>query len=401
MPGPLRFGREFLVNTTVHGMQQTPAIIGLENGGFAVVWDAHDTAAGAIHGQLFSSEDRAVGGEFQVNTTTARDQSEPSVAGLADGRFVVSWRDTSATGGDTSVSAIRAQMYNVDGSPAGGEFLVHTRTDGFQNRPAVAALADGGFVIAWEDDSGRLWNAGDDISGFAIRAQLFDRDGGVIGGEVLVNTTTENDQRGPAVTGLTGGRFVVSWSDLSETSGDTSADAVRAQLFDSDGSSLGREILVNTATENWQQAPTVTGLAGGGFVISWTDDSQTGGDPFDSAVRAQVFSATDAMVGAEILVNTSVGGRQSDPAVAALAEGGFVVGWVDRWGSLIRAQVFDGEGAMVGGEFVVNTTTTSEQVQPSVAALADGRFVIGWGDDSATGGDMLMTAMRSRARATW
>jgi hypothetical protein len=38
----------------------------------------------------------------------------------------------------------------------------------------------------------------------------------------------------------------------------------------------GSEFLVNTATLNTQEQPTITGLSGGGFVVSWTDHSGQG-----------------------------------------------------------------------------------------------------------------------------
>ncbi len=59
--------------------------------------------------------------EFVVNTTTAGFQFQSSVAALADGRFVVSWTDQSATGGDASFEAIRGQVFDpktFDGTAA-------------------------------------------------------------------------------------------------------------------------------------------------------------------------------------------------------------------------------------------------------------------------------------------
>lgn len=52
------------------------------------------------------------GSEFLVNSTTADHQYQPSIAALADGRFVVSWADSSASGGDTSGVAVRGQIFD-------------------------------------------------------------------------------------------------------------------------------------------------------------------------------------------------------------------------------------------------------------------------------------------------
>ena len=110
------------------------------------------------------------GCEFLVNTTTQSNQYAPSITALADGRFVVTWTDTSQTGGDTSGYAVRAQLFNADGSQSGAEFLVNTTTLNIQLEPTITALADGRFVVAWSDGS----QTGGDTSGFAIRAQIFD-----------------------------------------------------------------------------------------------------------------------------------------------------------------------------------------------------------------------------------
>ena len=64
---------------------------------------------------------------------------------------------------------------------------------------------------------------------------------------------------------------------------------------------LGGEFLVNTATQNGQQDPSITGLASGGFVVTWTDLSLEGGDASGQAVKAQIFDALGAAVGAYLL----------------------------------------------------------------------------------------------------
>ena len=101
-----------------------------------------------------------------------------------------------------------------------------------------------------------------DPSGRDIRGQMFDASGTAVGSEFLVNTTTTNNQLDPSVTGLAGGGFVVTWSDGSQTAGDTSSGGIRGQIFDASGTAVGSEFLVNTTTTNGQAEPSVTGLAG-------------------------------------------------------------------------------------------------------------------------------------------
>src|SRR4029079_8644698 len=147
------------------------------------------------------------GAEFRVNTTTIGDQNKPLVSVLGNGDFVVVWQDASGEGGDASGLSVKAQMYHADGTKVGGEFLVNTTTQGDQNAASIAALADGGFVVSWVDTGG----LGGDGSGSSIRAQMFDATGHKVGLEFLVNTTTLNDQDIVSVSALKSGGFVAIW----------------------------------------------------------------------------------------------------------------------------------------------------------------------------------------------
>ena len=62
-------------------------------------------------------------------------------------------------------------------------------------------------------------------------------------------------------------------------------------MFTADGVKFGAEFLVNTITTGYQSAPTITALADGRFVVAWSDGSHVGGDPYSSAIHAQIFDA--------------------------------------------------------------------------------------------------------------
>ncbi len=403
MATPVKWGTEFLVNTTTADFQYQPTLTGLANGRFVVAWTdlsqtAGDTSATAIRAQVFNADGTLAGAEFVVNTTTLSSQFDPTITALADGRFVVAWTDQSATGVDTDGWAVKAQVFNADGSTSGAEFLVNSTTTSFQYEPTITGLANGRFVLAWRDDS----TTGGDTSLSAIRAQVFNADGSTFGAEFLANTTTTNSQSQPTITALANGRFVVAWTDLSQTGGDTSQYAIRAHLFNADGSTAGSEFLVNTTTALAQISPTVTGLANGRFVVAWVT-SQTGADNSDTTIRAQVFNANGSTFGAEFEVNTTIIGGQSEPTITALADGRFVLAWTDdsvtggdTSFSAIRAQLFNADGSTSGAEFLVNTTTANSQSEPTITGLADGRFVVSWFDASAVGGDPTDGAIRAQ-----
>jgi rRNA processing protein Gar1 len=139
--------------------------------------------------------------------------------------------------------------------------------------------------------------------------------------------------------------------------GDSSVSSIKPQVFDAAGGKVGGEFLVNTTTENQQNFPTITGLSNGGFVVTWSDRSGLDGDANPRSIKAQVFDATGTKVGSEFLVNTTTAGSQDIPIISALSDGGFVIAWSDQSDNSDKAQVFDATGTKVGSEFPVTTTT--------------------------------------------
>jgi Ca2+-binding RTX toxin-like protein len=393
-----RTGNEILVNTTAPGSQNDPAVTALSNGGYVVTWvdgsqSGGDTSGSAIRAQVYNADGTTSGGELLVNATTSQGQTQPTVTGLAGGRFIVAWTDQSLTTGDASREAVRARIFNADGTQSVADFVVPMTVVEAQTEPAITGLPNGGFVAVWADSSGV-----GDIHPTSVRAQVFDAQGQRVGAEFRVNTTLPNPQWQPTIAVFPDGHFVVAWTDLSGTGGDLSP-AIRAQVFNADGSLRGGEFLVNTTTAGVQQTPSIAASADGHFAIAWADHtSQDAGN-----IRAQVFNPDGSRSGSEFVVNTTTSQLQHEPSVTALPDGRFVATWTDTSalagdlsGGAIRGQVFNPDGSLSGSEFLVNTTTANAQSRPTVTTLADGRFVIAWEDMSQTGGDTAGSAVRAQ-----
>ena len=399
-----RSGDEFLVNTTVPNEQSFSAVTGLDNGRFVVTWQdlsqtAPDTSGYAVRAQIFNADGSKFGTEFVANTATAGFQLETQVTALANGFFVIIWTDFIPGPGDLSSNAVRGQIFDASGTKVGSDFVANTTTLNAQNEPSIATLADGRFIVSWSDQS--------ELSGFFskadIRAQIFNADGSKSGVEFLVNTQTDLDQGRSEVTGLKNGGFVITWTDFQPRLDDDSDFAVRMQTFNAAGTKVGGEVLVNTTTFGVQIDSAVTALENGRFVITWNDGSESGDDTFNDAVRGQVFNADGGKFGGEFLVNTTTASDQNQPTITGLADGRFVVAWRDFSNTgddtsqtAIRAQVFNSNGGKVGAEFVVNATVLGGQFDPAITALADGRFVVSWTDFSVSGGDTSNFAVRGQ-----
>ncbi|WP_157218518.1 beta strand repeat-containing protein [Flavisphingomonas formosensis] len=395
-------GTEMLANTAIAGNQQQATVTALSNGHYLLTWSdgsgvGGDTSSYGIKGQIVDSAGNDIGGEFRVNTQTVNSQDSSAVAALASGGFVVTWTDNSGVGGDPSSSGIKAQIFDANGIAVGSEFLVNQTTDGAQKMPSVAALSSGGFVVTWTDNSLQ----GGDTSVSSVKAQLYDASGAKVGSEFLVNTNTANGQDTPVVASLSGGGFVVSWHDSSQIGGDPNKDAVKAQIYDASGARVGSEFLVNTQTASNQQQETITGLASGGFVVAWADASGKGGDADNYGIKFQIYDAAGNKVGVETLANSTTAGAQLAPSVAALSDGSFIVSWADYSGqgsemgtAGIKAQIFAADGTKIGGEFLVNTQALGSQTDPAVIGNDHGGFAIAWTDFSGQGGDDSGTSIK-------
>ncbi|MBL0371022.1 hypothetical protein JJB09_03185 [Rhizobium sp. KVB221] len=250
-----------------------------------------------------------------VNTYYTGRQSDSSIAALSDGGWVITWT-SDAQDGDGG--GIYQQRYTSAGAKSGAENRVNTVTAGGQTNSAVTELSGGGWVVTWT-------SSGQDGSG--IYAQIYGSNGAKIGGERLINATTAGDQTEQAVTRLANGGFLVTW-----TSPDQDGSGIYGRIYDASGSPVGGEFPVNTSKVGNQYDSDVTQLAGGGFVVTWTDDIKPGSttpstDGYWAGVFAQVFNADGSKNGSEIQVNVTTADNQWEPSVAALDDGGWVVAW--------------------------------------------------------------------------
>ncbi len=147
------------------------------------------------------------------------------------------------------------------------------------------------------------------------------------------------------------------------------------------------EILVNTYTINTQTSPAMAMDNNGNFVVIWSSSSQEGESSSYSGLYGQRYNSTGSAIGSEFHVNTFTTKNQANPSVAMDDNGDFIVVWQsgaylgpspdgDRYG--ISAQRYNSDGTTNGSEFVVNTYTTHKQTRPKVAMDSSGNFVVTW-----------------------
>lgn len=217
------------------------------------------------------------------------------------------------------------QRFDAGGVAQGTEFRVNTYTDSGQYEPDVAALKDGGFVVAWRSD-------GQDLSGAGVYAQRYDASGVKVGNEFRVSTTTTSNQYQPTIAGLENGGWVVSWYD--DSVGD-----VMMQQYDSGGRQIDGQTRVNTYGFSTQQQPAVVSMADGGFVVAYAGYISSGDGDGDGLpdggnntyeIRLQRYSNT-----APILTDVTANGLEDTPIV--LTDELFISGFFDPEGQNLAA----------------------------------------------------------------
>jgi hypothetical protein len=279
------------------------------------------------------------------------------------------WLVTSSAGQDTLNGIEQVQFSDGVVTLGENETRVNTTTASLQYQPAIAALADGGYVVTWT-------SYGQDGSGEGVYAQRYAANGSAVGAETRINTTTADAQYQSSVAALVDGGYVVTWTSFGQ---DGSTYGVYAQRYAADGSAVGAEARINTTTASSQIQSAIAALADGGYVVTWTSFGQDGSG---NGIYAQNYAADGSAVGAETRINTTTASNQQLSKIATLADGSYVITWAslgqDGSGYGVYAQRYAGDGSAVGTETRINSTTAGEQNQPTIAALADGGYVITW-----------------------
>jgi large repetitive protein len=445
-------GGEFRVNTFTTQGQASPVVRMDADGDFVVAWTSY-VQAGSNNG-IFARRYNAAGvpqeGEFQVSTSTTTFQTQPTLGLDADGDFVVAWADSNLDGSGDGVYARRFEnALPDDAGPIVTDVLADDRTvrSGEQVRTTIAALtvrfsenlatAGAGSVTDvanWSltkngnDISGQIngitfglngvtgkyeavltlaapLGPGDyaltakqtltDLAGNALDGNLDGQPGGDfvhallvrqpqrVGNEFQVNTYTTGTQQASGsvrrnIAMDADGKFIITWQSSNQ---DGSGNGVFAQRYLADGTPAGVEFLVNTYTTSQQGTSSVAMDADGDFVIAWQSYAQDG---FGQGIYAQRFNAAGMKVGGEFRVNTFTTSDQLNPLVAMDAGGNFVITWHGfgnpagdgNYG--VYAQRYDAAGTALGGNFLVNSYTTNQQKWASVAMNAEGEFVVAW-----------------------
>jgi hypothetical protein len=272
----------------------------------------------------------------------------------------------------------------------GTEYAIAGTLAGDQVRPAIGLGAGGGYLV-WEDNL-------TDGDGLGVSALRLDNSFSAPFAHFRVNATATGDQEHPQVALLNGGGAAFSWQG-----GKVGRQHIYARFLSASNTwTSANDILVNTATNVFQIAPSIATLTNGNVIVVYASLNQQSTNSLQD-VYGQILSPSGQRIGSEFLVNQFTSFNQRAPAVAALAGGGFVVTWISemqRAGSDsspsysfvyqptnmpsvdIYARLFTAGGTPAGGEFLVNNSYDICG-NPQLASGSDGGFMIAWSQKNA------------------
>jgi hypothetical protein len=345
---------EFQVNTTTAG-NQSGASIGMNGQGLSVVvWSDGSVPPGRIASQRYDQYGTPLGSETILSTQIG--SSSPSAA-MGPSHFVVAWdwMDMGVT------EMVDGQLYDINGTPIGAQFSYLGRD------PSVAMHSSGSFVLVWE----RV-----DTLNINIIGRRFDSFGNPVGSEFVVNSYIPDSQESPSVAMDASGNFVVVWQSSGQ---DGSTTGIFGQRFDNLANKIGPEFQVNTYTNLQQDNPDVAVDALGNFAVVWQSNQQDGSS---QGVYAQRYTSAGIPVGGEFRINQETNGQQGYPSVAMNDGSDMIVAWASQYqdgdNMGVFARRFDPTSAPLEDEFQVNVYTTNMQISEDVGMDDSGDFVVIW-----------------------
>ena len=355
------------------------------DGGGALVWVAPDRGGvEAVWTRPFAPDGTPLEPTSRVGDhrldwdLSSRDR--PVVALAADGGWVIAW--TAPRGAGT---AVHVRRFDPFGRPAGPAFAASG--DAAAAAGAKLAVAPGGeFAVAWTQ-------AADQESVADVHARRFAADGTPSGAAFRVNGETQRRQELGGIALATDGSLAVAYDSV--RGGSLQGDVLFA-LFAADGTPRTVDRQVNgeaaAAADQWES--TLAALADGRYLVAFRSMGQDGAG---GAVVGRFVSAAGEPEGGDLVLNGRGAGHQAEPAVAGLADGGFVALWSDRCNDFdpsadcdqpashrdghfagVYGRFFAADGRPHGDDFRVNRAVTGHQFAPAIAAGAGGQLAAGW-----------------------
>ena len=267
---------------------------------------------------------------------------------------------------------IYAQRMDADGNWLGSNFIIDTDSTA-GGRPMMAMNNSGTTMVAWGgSDQDAVYLQALDSTGSKIGAgSVITIDSGPMHYTWLQNVLIEE---------AADDSFLVIWF----TSPDGWLFSHSRRMVAPDGTILDLE-LPSIRMTGYMGRPVIAQMSSESYMLVWQEYDE---DKRLYFVVGQQFAIAGGELSSRFLIDgVSHVADQKAPAVATLADGKYVVTWVDyRNGNPdIYGQLFDGPTSRFGASFLVNNPLPkSDHAKPAITALPDGGFIVLWLDSRTT-----------------
>ncbi len=347
--------------------------------------------------------------DFNASTDIFYDNDPPgyhlvnmAVAKLQDGGYInYFYRYSSAWTG-----YISGRRFDSDGNAVGGMFDVTDQETNRLNYMDVIETTGGGHTLRWNEylsgaqslehlqefnaegvavgapivneivsgpattffvEDGQYTTVARDGDTFILRTVNAD---GVIGDTAVIPTDVDSTQLPSfkSAAQLSDGNFVLVWS---QAPSDSPYDRFYVRRVDPQGQVLGETVEVgrHTSLVNGRLDATVTALANGNYVVTWVQE-----DASWWGVFGRVYDATDTAVTDAFQIHQHDAVAQDSQYVKALPDGRFIVAWKGL-NSAMWVRIFDTDGSPLGDDIQLGPGTSADI---DVVSLDNGDVAISW-----------------------
>ena len=263
---------ETKVNTDVTGAPIQ--IAASSDGGFVALWDSSNSG---IQAQFYDQYNQPIGAQ-QILTPSSG--VEATAGSLPDGGYVVAWIQYDST---TELTTLYRQTYDETGQVTGAQTAVATSASGHAiDFARITTLADGGYVVVWEDYNQGATDA---------YAQRYDANGDAVGPALLLNDHFDYEHGFPNVIALADGGFAVAWEG---------SDGVEERAFTSATSLVGSQLLYGTGDADDLDGGSGNDSMYGGmgddtYHVNATGDVvyETAGEGWDTVISSVTYTLGD------------------------------------------------------------------------------------------------------------
>jgi hypothetical protein len=357
------------VNQETKYDEQSPSLTGLSNGNFVISWYTSTAQTATCPPNCYyniyfnvydSTGTRLTDNAILVNTLSSYSSYNPNVKSDGKGGFVIVWEVKDYIKADN----IFIRHYDSKFTPGN---TIQVNTHEANNNAAFAAtvvdqLTGGGYVVVWSNP----------YTVYNIWAQVLDENLNPVGSNFPVPDVGQNHQEGPFVIGLLNGGFAFCF----HTSNWNGSWDVSARIYDRNGVPITNEFMVNVGyTTGIQANAKMAPLKNGNFVITWWDSNFTGNDVF-----ARIYKPDGGTVGQIFQVNSTTQGSQTNSFAVSLSFGGFAIVWQSQSTPTfnIILQIFDENGNKLGQERMINTNTSYNMSTPVITELSNESLLVSW-----------------------